>query len=346
MKKIILFFAIFLLFISCKSISKSTPGEKFTFHLTEGSQKLLVRKSVTVAKNEVFSLYLSNEFLINRNISINDDSILINKELLVPEEKSKKGFYLEQYPVQHTTTSNLYHTYRLKSLLPNNYLAENSFTGEVFSSDDSINYNPAVKTLIDDFYMDKEASVPIFLSLFDYSFSCKDDNLTILFEDDNIENISKLMCQTTDFDFSESEYKNYLLNSEYSLNELTAETFNEYQFTIKLLNDKTFQMYKEYPFVYELRLKDNEKTIYIPTSFQFWKSYDPTEVVLRGGCDFCDSKTISSLPESIKKIFVGYFIRCTKELKIIECFWTRSIIYNDNGREIPVTYRTEYKITN
>ena len=332
MKKIILLFAIFLLFISCKSIPS---GEKFTFHLTEGSQKLLVKKSVSVFENGVYRIDLLSEFLMNRNIYINDDSILVNKDILDTEEKYKKGLFLEKYSLK----------YNLKTLSPD-YYAVNSITGEVISEYDSTNYNPVVKTLIDDFYMDKEASVPIFLSLFDYSFSCKDDNLTILFEDDNIENISKLMCQTTDFDFSESEYKNYLLNSEYSLNELTAETFNEYQFTIKLLNDKTFQMYKEYPFVYELRLKDNKKPIYIPTSFQFWKSYDPTEFAVKGGCDFYDSRKIPALPESIKKIFVGYFIRCTKELKIIECVWTRSIIYNDNGREIPVTYRTEYKITN
>ena len=353
MKKLIFLFISFLFFISCKSTGKTNDVitndgsvEKFSFQLQDSSQKLLVKKSVSVANNEFFILYLSNEFLINRNISVNDNSILINKEILVPEENSKKGFYIKQYPVENARNSNLYHTYRLKSISPDNYLAENSITGEVFSSDDSINYNPVVKTLIKDFYTDKNSSVPFFLSLCDYSFSCEDNKLSILMEDDYFENISELINKTTDYNFSGSEYKDFLLNSEYCLNELTTETFNEYQFTINLLNDKTFQMFKEYPFEYELRLLDNKKPIYIPTSFHFWKSYDPTEFALKGGCDFYNSRKIPALPKSIKKISIGYFIRCTKELKIINCHWSRQIIYNNNGREIPVTYTTEYTTTN
>ena len=334
MKKVLFLPAIFLFFISCKSIN--TTSEKFSFHLQESSQKLLVEKYVTVFRHDGKSCSLTNEFIINRNISINDDFILVNKEILPPEEQYKKGPYLLEYG----------NKYRLKKLPSNDYYAENSITGQIYSESDSSKYNPKIKTFIEDLYIDKNDIFPVFLSLFDYSFSFKDDNITILLEDNNIENISKLMSQTTDFDFSESEYNNYLSNSEFIQNELTTETFNEYQVTINLLNDKTFRMHKKYPFVYELRLIDNEKPIYVPTSFEFWKSYAPTEVIVHGGCGFYDKSNIPALPKSIKKIYVGYHIRCTKELKIIECQWARTIIYNEKGREIPITYSTKYKTIN
>ena len=341
MKKLILLLSSLLLLMSCQSISKNNEtntsngsGETFSFHLQEGTQKLLVKKKATVLQNEDIEFCLANEFLINRNISINEDSILINKETIASEGMDNRGPYLKQYPTKWTTDPNLFEEYGLKRLSPD------------YDSPNYNPYDPIAKSFIEDLYTYNNTYVPVIMSLFDYSYSCKDNNLSILIEKDNVQNISKLINKTTDYDFSESEYKDYLLNSAYSLNELTAETFNEYQFTISLLNDKTFQMNKEYPFIYELRLQDNEEPIYVPTSFHFWKSYDPTEFALKGGSELCDSSVIPTLPSFIEKVQIGYFIRCTKELKIIDSHWSRTIIYNDNGNQIPVTYSTEYITTN